>query len=95
MENLKLLTCDSWKQLEFNQNYIPMFYILNAHISRGISLYAKVTGGSCTSERNGNCCLQLPADLKLSSYLICSTTRTAAEYDHFVVFVLITYLNSR
>lgn len=95
MENLKPLTCDSWKQLEFNQNYIPMFYILNAYISRGISLYAKVTGGSCTSERNGNCCLQLPADLKLSSYLICSTTRTAAGYDHFVVFVLITYLNSR
>lgn len=95
MKNLKPLTRDSWKQLEFNQNYIPMFYILNAHISRGISLYAKVTGGSSTSERNGNCYLQLPAGLKLSSDLICSTKRIAAGYDHFVVFVLITYLNSR
>lgn len=55
--NRKPETCYLWnfycqKQLQFTQNYIPIFCILSAHTSREISLslYAVVTGGSWTGQ---------------------------------------------
>lgn len=64
----------SWKQFEFTQSYISVFYLLSRRKFRGVSLNAKVTGGSQSSEKNGNCYLQLSAGPKLLSYLVCSAT---------------------
>lgn len=63
-----------WKQFEFTQSYISIFCLLGRHKSRGVSLNAKVTGGSQSSEKIGNCYLQLSAGPKLLSYLVCSAT---------------------
>lgn len=70
MASLKSVTIRNfyWEQLEFNQNYISIFYIPNAHAYRGISLYAKVPGGSC--ERNGKHYLQVISQCEALSFLV-------------------------
>lgn len=39
INSLKPVTCESFILLKFSQNYIPIFCILSAHISREISLF--------------------------------------------------------